>query len=339
MEPGRDPALASLHAAEHFKLNTEVDSGMAGVPAARRRARLPMGKAACTGVMLGFALLASCLPLYLTEVEADPDLRAAGRALEWVVFLGFAAELTVMLAVTRQKLRYLLGNWLDVLIVLAAGLSIAGHDAEWVAWTRLLRMATAGMVLARAATEIRTLFSRGGLPYILGFAVLAMLVAGAGFYWLDPSIHSLPKGCGWLSSRRRRWVTAIVVPTTTAVAHISRSSSSIIGLALLSVVTASVAAFFIGEDEKLLRREMHTDIRHLRDEVTQLIGDERALRRDMHADIKQLRDEVRACARNLSTARSARTNGEAKQNATPLWSNESKADFTTEIRRTGRTKG
>jgi voltage-gated potassium channel len=276
---------------ERFKLNRKW-LGMAGVPA-HDKPRAYVWENRLHAVMLGFALLA-IFAFYLTEVEPLPELRAAGHALEWVVFLGFSAELAIMLAVTRQRLRYLLGNWLDVLIVLAAGLAVAGHDAEWVAWTRLLRMATAGMLLARAAAEIRTVFSRGGLPYVLGFAVLAMLVAGAGFYWLDPSIDSYAEGL-WLA-----FVTAAtvgygdVVPTTPA-SRVLAVIIVVIGLALLSVVTASVAAFFIGEDEKLLRREMHTDIRHLRDEMARLIGHEEvALRREMHEDIKQLRDEVRA---------------------------------------------
>ena len=121
-----------------------------------------------------------------------------------------------------------------------------------------------------------------------------MLVGGAGFYWLDPSIHSYAEGL-WLA-----FVTAAtvgygdVVPTTPA-SRVLAVIIVVIGLALLSVVTASVAAFFIGEDEKLLRREMHNDIRHLRDEVARLIGQEEvALRREMHHDIKQLRDEVHA---------------------------------------------
>jgi voltage-gated potassium channel len=276
---------------ERFKLNRKW-LGMAGVPPHDSPSAY-LWERRLHGVMLGFALLA-IFGFYLTEVETLPELRAVGHLLEWAVLLGFAAELVIMLAVTRQKLRYLLGNWLDVLIVSAAALSVAGHDAEWVAWTRLLRMATVGMVLARAGAEIRTLFSPGGLPYILGFAVLAMLVAGAGFYWLDPSIGSYTEGL-WLA-----FVTAAtvgygdVVPTTPA-SRVLAVIIVIIGLALLSMVTASVAAFFIGEDEKLLRREMHTDIRHLREEVARLIGQEEiALRREMQTDIKQLRDEIRS---------------------------------------------
>ena len=67
----------------------------------------------------------------------------------------------------------------------------------------------------------------------------------------------------------------------------------LLGFTMFSLVTASIAAFLVGEDEKLLRREMHHDIRRLHDEMAKLIGDEeRTLRREMHADIRQLRAEV-----------------------------------------------
>jgi voltage-gated potassium channel len=251
------------------------------------------------GIMLGVALLA-IFTFYLSEVERDAQLRTTGHVLEWVVFLAFLAELLWMLAIARQKLRYLLGNWLDVLIVVTAGLAIAGYETEWVAWARLLRVATVGLVLARAVAEIRLLLSPGGLPYIFGFAILAMLIAGAGFYWLDPSITSYTDGL-WLA-----FVTAAtvgygdLVPTTPA-ARVLAVIIVVIGVALLSVVTASVAALFIGEDEKRLRKEMHQDIRQLRQETAQLIDEEeRVLRRTMHDDIRQLREEIRALRADLA---------------------------------------
>ena len=77
----------------------------------------------------------------------------------------------------------------------------------------------------------------------------------------------------------------------------------VIGVAFLSILTASVAAFFIGEDEKLLRKEMHQDIRQLRQEVAELIdAEERSLRRDMHADIRELREEVGRLREEMSRA-------------------------------------
>jgi voltage-gated potassium channel len=264
--------------------------GMAGVPP-HDGARAYLWERRLHGVMLGFALLS--IPAFsFVELEKVPELRTAGRVLEWAIFIAFAGELLWMLHVTRQKLRYLLGNWLDVLIVIAAGLSIAGHEAEWVVWARLLRAALVGMMLARAIAEIRVLFAPGGLPYIFGFAVIAMLAAGAGFFWLDPSIRSYGDGL-WLA-----FVTAATVgygdfvPTTPA-SRVLAVIIVVIGVALLSVVTASIAAFLVGEDEKLLRREMHHDIRQLRQEVAAMLGEEeRALRAEVRHDVRILREEI-----------------------------------------------
>jgi voltage-gated potassium channel len=271
--------------------------GMAGVPP-HDRAQAYVWERRLHGIMLGAALLA-IFAFYLVEVQRDAELRAVGYALEWAIFLAFLGELLWMLSVTRQKLQYFLGNWLDVMIVTSAAFSIAGHETEWVAWARLLRVALVGMVLARALAEIRVLFSPGGLPYIFGFAMLSLLVAGAGFYWLDPRINSYSDGL-WLA-----FVTAAtvgygdLVPTTPA-SRVLAACVVVVGVALLSTVTAAVAAFFIGEDEKRLRKELHQDIRELRREMEQLIDEEeRALRRAMHEDVRQLREEIRVLRAEL----------------------------------------
>lgn len=275
--------------------------GMAGVPPDDEPAAYAWEKR-LHGIMLSFALIA-VVAFYLVEVETQPQLRAIGRLLEWAVLVAFSAELVWMLAITRQRLRYLLGNWLDVLIVTAAALTVTGYDTDWVALARLLRVAMVAMVLARAFTEMRTMFSPGGLPYIFGFAVIAMLAAGAGFYWLDPSVHTYSEGL-WLA-----FVTAAtvgygdVVPTTPA-SRILAVVIVVIGLALLSTVTATFAALFIGEDEKIMRKEMHQDIRRLREEVAQMIGqEERELRREVREDVRLLRQELQELRRELARAR------------------------------------
>jgi len=45
-----------------------------------------------------------------------------------------------------------------------------------------------------------------------------------------------------------------------------------------SRVFASIAAMFVGQEEKALRREMHRDIRHLQSEIAGLRKDVRDLR-------------------------------------------------------------
>jgi len=285
--------------------------GIAGVPA-QDNAHAHAWERRLHGVMIGIAL-GSVVALYLTEFAREPHLRSLGRLLEWGIFLAFSAELLWMLHLTSHKLPYLLANWLDLLIVFFAGLALAGTESEWVALARLLRLAAVGLLLARAAGSIRSVFTPGGLPYVVGLAMIAFLIAGAGFYWLEPTVQSYADGL-WLAFTTGATVGyGDLVPTTTS-ARIFAVIITMLGLTFFSLVTASIAAFFIGEDEKLLRKEMHQDIRHLREEVTQLINEEeRALRREMHADIRQLRDEMRRLREELTRQGLLERNREAKQ--------------------------
>ena len=67
----------------------------------------------------------------------------------------------------------------------------------------------------------------------------------------------------------------------------------LVGLTMFSLVTASIAAFFVGEDEKLMRRQMHRDVQDVKQDMAQLINDEETqLRRELHADIRRLREEL-----------------------------------------------
>ena len=60
----------------------------------------------------------------------------------------------------------------------------------------------------------------------------------------------------------------------------------LIGFGMLSLTTASIAVFFIEEDEKKLRREMHHDIRLLHEEVAALRAEIHALRADPPAGLR-----------------------------------------------------
>ncbi len=241
--------------------------------------------------MIGVALL-SLPALYLEEFPDGRAAAAVARALEWTILLAFAAELGVMCWTVRQKGLFLLRNWLDVVILAFSLANVLGADSEWVALARLSRLALAGAVLTRVAGGSRGLFRRGGLPYVFALGFMALLTAGAGFWWLEPTVRSFADGL-WLA-----FVTGATVgygdfvPTTTA-SRLFAVFIVMVGFGILSVMTASIAAMLIGEDEARLRHELHRDIRALRAEVATLIGeDETRLRLEMHRDIRNLRTEL-----------------------------------------------
>ncbi|MEO8038544.1 MAG: potassium channel family protein [Betaproteobacteria bacterium] len=242
-------------------------------------------------VMIGVALL-SIPSFYLDELSEGGRLRALGSVIELFILGAFSLELAWMLALTSQKGRYLLRNWVDVVIVVFSLASVVGLETEWVALVRLTRLALVGLLLARAFGSTRKLLRPGSLPYVFALGFVSLLAAGAGFLWLEPTVHSFRDGL-WLA-----FVTGSTVgygdfvPTTTA-SRMFAVFMVIVGFGILSVMTASIAALLIGEDEKRLRSQMHADIRALRAEVSARISqEERVVLRELHRDVLELKQQI-----------------------------------------------
>jgi voltage-gated potassium channel len=121
-------------------------------------------------------------------------------------------------------------------------------------------------------------------------SLLILTFGGVGFWALDPRVHTLADGL-WLAFTTAATVGyGDIVPTT----HLSRAFAVIVvllGLAVLSLVTASLAAVFVDQEVEVEERQIERDL--LRE-----IG---ALR----AEVSALREEVRAQAAAPSHAGAA----------------------------------
>ena len=111
---------------------------------------------------------------------------------------------------------------------------------------------------------------RRGLIYSLFLVAAILLLGGVGFRLLDPKVHNLQDGL-WLAFTTAATVGyGDVVPST----PVSRAFSVIVvllGLAVLSLVTASLAAIFVEEDvveeERQIERDLMHELRGLRHQV------------------------------------------------------------------------
>lgn len=229
---------------------------------------------------------------YLEEVAIDAPLHVAGRVLEYAILAAFSAEFLWMLHVSEHRQAYVRRNWLNVLIIVCSIASLAGVAAEWVALGRLARIALIALLIARAAGSVRGLFEPGRVQYLLVISLGSLVLSGAAFYWLEPTIHSFWDGL-WLA-----FVTGAtvgygdVVPTTPA-SRLFAVLSVLIGFTLLSLMTAAVVSRFVGAEEKRLRDEMHADIRRLREDIAGLVSEEEyAIRRELRADVRRLASEL-----------------------------------------------
>jgi voltage-gated potassium channel len=242
-------------------------------------------------LMAGVALM-SVPAFYLDELALDSSMRGYGRMIELLILAAFSLELGWMLKVVEQRALYLRYNWLDPLIIACSAVSLLGIETELVALGRLMRMTLVALLLLRAGANMRGLFLPGRIRYLLLFGLGLLLLSGAGFYWLEPTIQSFGDGL-WLAFVTGATVGYGDMVPTTVPARLFAVLSVVVGFTLLSVMTAYVASILVGEDEKRLRREMHRDIRELRDSVARMVDEEeRAIRRELQQDIRELKDEI-----------------------------------------------
>ena len=237
--------------------------GMNGVPPGDRKVAY-IWERRLHWLMVGIALLS--IPALFIEIAAHdtPLLRFAG-VLDLIILFAFTAELLWMLYLCRQKVLYLLNNWLSLLIIGASMLALLGLSAEWTSLLRLLRITYVLLVLGHLFTSMR----RNPVPYALSLGILTLTIAGAGFYWLEPTIHTFGEGL-WLAFVTGATVGYGDVVPTTAVSRTFAVIMVLVGFTIFSVLTASVAAFFVGEEEKSMNRKLHQDVCALRDEIAAL---------------------------------------------------------------------
>ena len=112
-------------------------------------------------------------------------------------------------------------------------------------------------------------FTYRRLGYPLALSLTILLLGGMGFWVLEPKVETLSDGL-WLAFTTAATVGyGDLVPST----HSSRAFAVVVvmlGLAVLSLVTASVAAVFVGNEERDIERELMQEIRALRAEVAAL---------------------------------------------------------------------
>lgn len=129
--------------------------------------------------------------------------------------------------------------------------------------------------------KIHTLV-RQGLLYSLLLAVAILGLGGVGFWLIDPGIETLADGL-WLAFTTAATVGyGDLVPQTPA-SRIFSVGVVLLGLAVLSLVTASLSALLVENEvkaeERAIEKELLQELRVLRDQLDALRQEVRALRK------------------------------------------------------------
>jgi voltage-gated potassium channel len=215
--------------------------------------------------ILFVALVLSIPAFYLLLDDADARLRDIGSLLY--------ALTALLVGIDLWQRRGREPDWrlrlVDTGILLGALASAWPVGTPWSELEWWLRLIYSAVVFLRFPALVAPWALPRHLMQIIALSIILLAMAGAGFYWMEPRVLTYADGV-WLAFITGATVGyGDLVPST----HASRIFAVFIvllGYAIFSVITASIAALFVGEDEKHFQQDLHADIRALRHEIALL---------------------------------------------------------------------
>jgi voltage-gated potassium channel len=219
--------------------------------------------------ILLIGLILTIPAFYLLLVGESENARLFGHAL-----YGFVAALLIIDATWQWKLhksgeRRSGKLFFDIGIIIGCIASAFPSAVHWGGLEWLLRLALCALVFLRMAMIVLLHIRPSHLVQVIGLAMLMLSTAGAGFYWLEPSVQNYPDGV-WLAFTTIATVGYGDIVPSTAASKVFAVFIVLLGYAMFSIVTANIAALFVGEEEAKFERDLHRDIRALHQEVAAL---------------------------------------------------------------------
>jgi voltage-gated potassium channel len=200
-------------------------------------------------LMLALALLV--IPVVLVEEShAPPGAKDAAAAVNWIIWVGFLAELVFVVAVAPRKFAALRAHWLEVAIVVVTPpfFPRALHSLRLARLVRLLRLARLGLLGGRAIRAEHALTSRRGFRYLALLTAFLVAIAGGVISIVDSKdIPNVGTGMWW----------AIVTVTTVGYGDVYPKSVAgrivgsllmLVGIGFISLLTATIASSFVASD-------------------------------------------------------------------------------------------
>jgi voltage-gated potassium channel len=220
------------------------------------------------------ALVGTIPAFYMELLEPGRSLPAA--LLYTLAAVVLAAALGHTALHTSNAPRHVRHNAFDALLGLSLLLAALLPTSTGSGSILALRLVAAALTLLRLMWSLQPAVRRGSLAWLLLLALSVLGACGAGFWWLEPSAQSLGDGL-WLAFTTAATVGyGDIVPTTPA-SKIFAVFVVLLGFAVLSLVTAAIAAMWVESHERRIEHEILHDLHR---QVEGLRNDIAALRRD-----------------------------------------------------------
>ncbi|MEZ4553737.1 MAG: potassium channel family protein [Dehalococcoidia bacterium] len=214
-------------------------------------------------------LAAAMIPLLLVPLLMDvsPAVEQAFVTADWLIWAAFAVDYGVKLAVAPHPLRYARRNWIQGLIVLLPFLRPF----------RILRLVRLGRLAAAVGLNVqllRSLASQRGTSFILA-SVIVIAVAGAVTVLIAErhasggNIDSFGDALWWALTTMTTVGYGDLYPVTPLGRGVA-AALMLFGIAALSALTATVAAYIVRDHEDVQLADLMSELHALREEVARL---------------------------------------------------------------------
>ena len=226
------------------------------------------------------------IPITVLQIRGEQD--AWVLAADWVIWSVFVIEYLVMLRLPPQeggfsgRNQYDRGNfsdwrnWVSVAIIVLSFPPLAPL-LQLVRLVRVVRLARLGRIAAVSARGLGHTLGRRGVIYVFGFVVLAIVVGGVAITAVEPDVpdgKGLANGVWWATTATVGGGIGEPGPQTTGGRAIALGLM-LCGVAFVTTLAGSIAAYFLGED-KATWRELSTRI----DEIHTAVAAPSAARRE-----------------------------------------------------------
>lgn len=220
----------------------------------------------------------------VAQSEAGEPWRSGAAILNWAIWIAFAIELVVMLAVVPDRWRWLRKHPLEVVVVLLTPpfLPASFQAARALRLLRLLR-------LLRAASLARRTFSLEGVRYAAILAGLTALGGGYAYSLAETAQDPAPSvwdGTWWAVSTMTTVGYGDEFPVTTA-GRVLAMALMFVGIGFIAILTGAIA-------ERFLASQIEETQEEIRDEVEQAEG-------DVLAELREITNRLQALERRLGT--------------------------------------
>jgi len=196
---------------------------------------------------------------------------------DWVVWLFFVLETTVLTSLVDNKFGYLRRNWMNLFII-CIGVPLFWGGGTYAAVLRAIRVLLILPLLLNTSEVVRKVLVRNHLATIVLAALVFTTMSGFLIAGIDPGIENVWQGIWWA------WVTVATVGygdtvPVSAAGKVFAAFVIMFGVGFFAMLTASFSAYFISRGEVEIEEEEIEEIDQLMDIENRIAEMETTLKR------------------------------------------------------------